>query len=796
MKRFFPLLLMLLASVSMHAQLNMELTDQLEYEDDLNDIWGWTDPETGTEYALVGLREGVSIVSLADRQNVVEVARIPGQASTWRDLKTWGSFAYVTTDQGGTTEGVTVIDLSNLPEEAPYYHWTPEIEDLGVLQTCHNIYIDEFGYGYLAGCNLNSGGMLILNVDTETGEPEFVAPAPPIYAHDVYTVNNHMYASELFFGQMAVYDVSDKQNIQLLGTQPTPFSFTHNIWVNEEETVAFTTDEVANAPVAAYDITNFAEIEELDQYRPAATLGAGVIPHNVHVWNNYLLISYYTDGGKIVDASRPDNLIEVGNFDTWLGADGGFSGAWGLYPYLPSRTVLVSDINNGLYVLEPTFVRACWLEGGVRDSISQAPLSGVNVQILSEQPNYAETDVFGVFKTGQAISGTFEVLFSKPGYRDKTVEVNLQNGQLTEVEVELYKLPLHAVSARVENELGEPVPNAAVQVTNDDFSYEALADAQGMVQLDEVVQGNYDLIAGEWGYLHAVQSIALNANGDYTVVLEAGYQDDFIFDLGWLTESDTLAASGFWELGDPIGTTLGSFQANPGMDVENDLGTQCYVTGNGGGGGGTDDVDDGSVTLLSPYMDLSGYEQPLLSLSYWFFNAGGQGDTPNDTLWISISSPDEEVLLEAITDPDDAWYELVDIQLADSITLRDSMRLIVRTEDLEESGHILEAAIDKVLVVEEEVVNTGEAGLEQAAELNAFPNPFRHQLTVGYRLPAPAQTAQLQLFNVYGQLVQQQPLGDPTGQINIGQELSPGIYFLRLTANGKVLKTQKVICGR
>ena len=112
----------------MHAQLNMELTDQLEYSDDLNDIWGWTDPETGTEYALVGLREGVSIVSLADRQNIVEVARIPGQASTWRDLKTWGSFAYVTTDQGGTTEGVTVIDLSNLPEEAPYYHWTPDIE--------------------------------------------------------------------------------------------------------------------------------------------------------------------------------------------------------------------------------------------------------------------------------------------------------------------------------------------------------------------------------------------------------------------------------------------------------------------------------------------------------------------------------------------------------------------------------------------------------------------------------------------------------------------------------------------
>lgn len=789
------LLLTIFASASLYAQLNMELADQLEYNVDLNDIWGWADPETGTEYALVGLRDGVSIVSLEDRQNITEVARIPGQASTWRDLKTWGSFAYVTTDQGNTTEGVTVIDLSNLPEEAPFYHWTPELEGLGMLTNCHNIYIDEFGYGYLAGCNINSGGMIILNVDTQTGEPEFVAAGPPIYAHDVYTVNNHMYSSELFVGQMAIYDVADKDSIQLLGTQPTPFSFTHNIWVNEEETVAFTTDEVANAPVTAYDITNFAEIEELDQYRPAASLGTGVIPHNVHVWNNYLLISYYTDGGKIVDASRPENLVEVGNFDTWLGADGGFSGAWGLYPFLPSRTVLVSDINSGLYVLEPTFVRACWLEGGVRDSVSQAPLSGVQVEILSEQPNFAETDVFGGFKTGQALSGTFEVAFSKPGYRNKTVEAELQNGELTLLEVELYRLPTFSLSAQVENEAGALIPGAKVQVRSDDFTYNAVADAQGRVQLDQVVQGDYDLIAGEWGYFHKAQSIALDANGTYTVVLEPGYQDDFVFDLGWISEADALATSGFWELGDPIGTILGPFQANPGADVEGDLGTACYVTGNAGGNGGTDDVDNGEVSLRSPYMDLSSYEQPLLSFDYWFFNAGGgQGVAPNDTLWVTIVSPDEEVLLQAITDSESNWRSLEEIRLADTITLRDSMQLVFRTEDLAESGHIVEAGIDRVLVTDEGVVNTAETALLSKVELRVFPNPFQSQLTVDYRLADHIRDAQLQIFNVFGQLVEQRQLGSQSGQLTVNQQLASGIYFVRLTAGGEILKTEKVVC--
>ena len=45
------------------------------------------------------------------------------------------------------------------------------------------------------------------------------------------------------------------------------------------------------------------DIKELDQFRPLATLGDGVVPHNVHVFNDYLIISYYTDGVLIVDGS-------------------------------------------------------------------------------------------------------------------------------------------------------------------------------------------------------------------------------------------------------------------------------------------------------------------------------------------------------------------------------------------------------------------------------------------------------------------------------------------------------------
>lgn len=776
------------------AQLNMELLSQVQYNDTgLNDIWGWADPETGIEYAIVGLQQGVSIVSLEDPENAEEVVRIPGQFSTWRDMKTWGDFAYITTDQGGTTEGVTVIDMSQLPEAAPYYHWTPDLPGLGTLETCHNIYIDEFGYAYLAGCNMNNGGMVILNVDTETGEPEFVAPAPAIYSHDVYVVNNHMYASEIYVGNMTIYDVSDKENIQALGTTGTPFSFTHNIWVNEDETVAFTTDEVANAPVAAYDITDFSEIEELDQYRPIGTVGSGVIPHNVHVWDDYLLISYYTDGGRVVDASRADNLIEVGNYDTWLGGDGGFSGAWGLYPFLPSQTVLVTDINNGLYVLQPDFKRACWLEGIVRDSVTQAPVNGATVIIDSEQPNYGESDPFGAYATGQVLAGTFEVTFEKPGYQSKTLEVNLDNGVLTELDVDLVPLQQYSIAGQaVRNPDGQPVPGAFVQAYNETFTFNTVADVNGNFTFNNVTEGTYEIVAGSWGYLHGVlEAVDLSNNAEVTIALESGYQDDFLFDFDWLTSATS--PSGQWELGPPVGTEYQGTQSHPGMDAPDDLGFSCYSTGNGGGGAGNDDVDNGSVVLRSPVMDLSNYDIPMLSLSYWFFNSGGQaGSIPNDELVINITNGTEQVEIATITQSLSLWRKVQQVNLADLIGLTDEMRLVITASDDQAQGHLVEAGIDKV-IIEEMGMPSNTEELSAAVAMEAFPNPAKAAFTVIYEVPQTTAQVDLVLYNALGQEVEHQQLDATNGQFRCGEKLNAGLYFAHLMLDGTTVKTLRLV---
>jgi len=331
---------------------NTSLVGNLPYNQGVNDVWGWAD-EDGTEYAFVGTQTGVSVVSLADPSNPTEVGFADGPSSGWRDIKTWKGYAYAINE---TSDGLLVIDLNTLPDSISYTYWAPEIKDLGTLNTCHNIYIDEFGAAYLAGCNLNGGGMLFVDVNPDPGNPIYIGKGDSRYSHDVFVRDEIMYSSDIFAGFFSIADVSDKDSATTMATQNTPFNFTHNAWLSDDSQTLFTTDERSNAPTAAYDISDLENIKKLDEFRPAETINTGVIPHNAHVLDDYLIISHYSDGVVIVDAARPHNLIQVGQYDTYPVPGSGFSGCWGAYPFLPSGLVLGSDRSNGLFVIQPNYI--------------------------------------------------------------------------------------------------------------------------------------------------------------------------------------------------------------------------------------------------------------------------------------------------------------------------------------------------------------------------------------------------------------------------------------------------------
>ncbi len=787
--------LMLSLTFYVQAQLNMSLASQIEYNDRVSDVWGYVAPD-GTEYALVGLGESVSIVSLADPDNAVEVASVPGQYSIWRDIKTWGTYAYVVTDQGGSTEGVTVIDLANLPESVEYYHWTPNLPNLGVLQSCHNIYIDEFGYGYITGCNVNGGGVLFLDLFTTPGTPIFAGPGVATYSHDVFTRENEMYTSEIYAGQMGIYDVADKSNPTFLGGQQTPLEFTHNVWLSDDNTVAFTTDERNTAPVVAYDVSDPTDIQELDRYQPIFPIGSSSLPHNVHVWEDWLIISYYTDGGKIVDASRPHNLVEVGNFDVFFGAGVNSSGVWGAYPFLPSGLVLLTDIGNGLYVLNANYVRGCFLEGNVTNAGTGAALDEVEVVIdIAAEPNRNFSDLSGDYATGIATAGSYEITFSKAGFLPFTTTLALDNDVVVELDVALQPIVAHTFTGVIiDAETTNPIPNANIVISNAEISFEGQADANGNFTIPDVFESDYVLIAGAWGYQQLSFDYTLNGGDALTLTLTPGYEDDFALDLGWETVADNDVRTGFWELGEPIGTSFDNSTSNPEFDIEGDLGDQCYVTGNAGGDGPTDDVDGGRVTLISPPMDFSDVDlaTTVIDISYnlWFYNAGGTS-APNDDITVSLSNGIDTVVVETVSMSNGFWRPESTVSLGDFITPTDNVQIHFSTSDFDVAGHIVEAAVDafsvNVYTITSTTTNSSVLNWELA------PNPFNDQFQMSYHLENGIKNVQLKVYNTVGQLVQAIDTDNIQTSINMGGDLPKGVYFLHLEADGEQLGVKRVV---
>lgn len=778
------------------AQKNLELISRVEYASLANDVWGYTAPD-GTEYALVGLRSGVSVVSLADPANPVEIQMIPGEQSAWRDLKTWGSFAYVTTDQPGTKEGLLVIDLSNVPNQVTWYNWRPKLPNqTDTLFTCHNLWIDEFGYAYLSGCNVNGGGVIFLDVFSQPGTPAWTGYNPPVYAHDCYTLNNILFTAEIYKGDFSVYDVTDKTNPVLLATQGTPFSFCHNVWPTADGKVLFTTDERGNAPTASFDVSDPGNIRLLDEFRPPATLNTGVIPHNVHVLGDYLVISNYTDGCVVVDATRPENMVEAGFYDTSTEFLNGFHGCWGAYPYFPSGLIAATDIENGLFILKPTYRRACYLEGKVTDEVTGAPVAEARVQIQSPDANFAKADIAGNYKTGQITPGTFEVTFRAKGYFDKKAQATLAQGEITLLDVAMTPLPPHTISGRVlDKTTKKTIAGAAVLIENQDFSYTTEADENGRFELPAVLQGAYNVFVGSWGYENLTALAPFDSNADLTYELLPAYQDNFNNNLGWLVENT--AVKGFWERGIPKGTSGGNRQFAPDTDSPNDSGNRAYVTGNQGIAVHDDEVNDGATTLITPPMQLrSRYNRPQMAFDYWFVNAISNF-VARDSLTVLVSNGKTQAVLWFVsTDTGNVqqWTPSPVFDLADFIEITDDMRIRFRVADDIEKPNVLEAGIDNFRVTEG-LADSHFLQKDELVKMQVYPNPFGTEFWIDYKVNKGYKKLSILIFNALGQQVWEQPLSAPLGTVRLNPELLPGLYYTVFLLDSRLSDAVKVVRG-
>lgn len=251
------------------------------------------------------------------------------------------------------------------------------------------------------------------------------------------------------------------------------------------------------------------------------------------------------------------------------------------------------------------------------------------------------------------------------------------------------------------------IPNAKVRFRSGGANYTATCNAQGNFVINNIAEGTYTFYAGEWGYMTKELTNVNVQQGSAPIVvdLDRGYYDDFVLEFNWNKQIQALSqtATGAWVRETPVGTLFNNVQCAPGADVTIDFGTEAYVTGNGGGAAGNDDVDDAIVTLTTPTMNLSTYNDPRLKYAAWFFNAGGNG-TPNDSMVVRISNGQQTVTVERITN-NVQWVQR-DFRIRDFITPTANMTVSFIANDDVGNGHLVEAGVDHFRITDTNVVVT------------------------------------------------------------------------------------------
>lgn len=380
MRALVSLLLPILFFTSISAQQSVNMTLLSKWDDNTlpvvggvqyNDIWGYA--VNGREFAILGSRTKVHFLEVTDPSNIVEVAAIEGGgSSTWRDMKTYGTYAYSVADQGGTSEGLLVFDLSDITDPGPD-RVTLVDQQTDVFNRAHNVFVDvNQGFLYVTGPN-SGDDLLIYNLNNTPESPTLVdrLTLPGEYVHDIYVEDNIAYCSHLDFG-LYVYDMSPVTDppsganpgvpLELGVLNDYPFNvFNHSNWVSGGQMVF--ADEKHGSPLGIADVSDLTDITILDRFYSnllnvadpySNSVPRGPIPHNPFIVGDLCIASYYHDGVSVFDISNPNNVVQVGYYDTDLVSENynGYKGCWGVYPFLPSGRILGSDVLNGLFVLE------------------------------------------------------------------------------------------------------------------------------------------------------------------------------------------------------------------------------------------------------------------------------------------------------------------------------------------------------------------------------------------------------------------------------------------------------------
>ena len=336
-----------------------------------NDIWGWTDSLTGKEYAIMGRTTGTSFVDVSDPVNPIYLGTLllhgTTSSSSWRDIKVFNNYAFVVSEANNS--GMQIFDLTLLRSGvSPTGEFTETAWYNGFLKA-HNLVINEdSGFAYAVGSNVCSGGLEVININNPLAPVDTGCFSADGYTHDAQCVNyvgpDGDYAdAEICLASntdtLTIVDVTNKvAPTQISRTGYAGRGYTHQGWLTDDHRYFLLDDELDERDFAHNTRTYIWDLLDLDSpillgnYTGTNT----AYDHNQYIKGNLAYQSNYRSGLRILDITNiaAASLNEVAFFDVYPSDDNnGFNGTWSNYPYFDSGIVVVSGIEQGLFILKP-----------------------------------------------------------------------------------------------------------------------------------------------------------------------------------------------------------------------------------------------------------------------------------------------------------------------------------------------------------------------------------------------------------------------------------------------------------
>ncbi|NNF12033.1 MAG: choice-of-anchor B family protein [Gemmatimonadetes bacterium] len=345
----------------------------------VSDIWGWSDPDTGREYVLVGRTAGLAFVDITEPGVPRLVGLMPANPSGARDIKVYSDHAFMTGDGAGD-HGLLIFDLTRLRGAVGAPATFEPDARYGRVASVHNLVIDtESGFAYTVGTNTGGqscgGGLHMIDI-RDPLQPAFAG----CYTDSeglIWTGRTHDAQCTVYRGPdenyqgrqicfaanetaMRIVDVTDKSAPRPISTASHPgTAYVHQGWLTEDHRYLYVNDELDEI-VGTTDRTRtlIYDVSELDDPILVAThLGPdAATDHNLYIAGNRAYLANYQAGFRVLDITDPESPQEIGWFDTTPYGENppGFGGgAWTAWPFFDSGMVVVSSINEGLFIVRP-----------------------------------------------------------------------------------------------------------------------------------------------------------------------------------------------------------------------------------------------------------------------------------------------------------------------------------------------------------------------------------------------------------------------------------------------------------